>query len=51
MDNQIRRICRHCIEAIRSHGERVLVGEYSDYDTCEWCEEPDEVFDCIFEED
>lgn len=49
-------LCEHCICAIRSHGERVFVGETTFYDddydedqVCEWCEEPDEtLYKCHF---
>ena len=43
--------CGHCINAIRSHGEKIFVGPEMDYDeyeeengdppVCEWCEEGD----------
>lgn len=49
------RLCWHCIQAIRSRGEPLFVGEevYEDEDdpttyTCEWCE--DEfvtVYECL----
>lgn len=39
-------LCKHCIEAIRSRGEKVFVGEEIDMDECplarcEWCEDED----------
>lgn len=58
------RLCSYCIEAIRSRGEKVYVGEkieremdidtdghwlVDDELTCEWCEEEnDELYDCHF---
>lgn len=58
------RLCRTCIDAIKSHGENVWVGSMiereEDLDerghwsvvdglTCEWCEEEDvELYDCHF---
>lgn len=50
-------LCRNCIDAIKSRGEPVYVGEaYCDDEDengnplkCEWCEENDvELFDCMF---
>lgn len=64
MDYEHIRLCDHCIEAIRSRGEKVYVGPEIERDedvdeegrwyvsddlTCEWCEEKvDELFDCHF---
>ena len=52
-------LCSNCIEAIRSRGERVLVGETMYFETefdetvkCEWCEDdydPSDVYKCYFE--
>lgn len=50
-------LCGYCIEAIRSHGDLVLVGECLDTDIddddselpprCEWCYEDDpDVYEC-----
>ena len=50
-------LCERCIEAIRSRGEKVFVGEIV-FDTsdleygeqerkCEWCEEVDDLYECI----
>jgi len=55
-------LCRHCIDAIRSRGEKVIVfeslyysDEYSDNDNelfkCEFCDDElttDELFECEF---
>lgn len=47
-------LCESCIEAIRSRGEKVLVGERV-YDCdeseeeetpCEWCGECDDLYEC-----
>ena len=46
-------LCQHCIDAIKSRGEIVYVGsEFSDYEPdeevkCEWCDEPDIVYECM----
>ena len=46
-------LCKRCIDAIKSRGDIIYVGrEYTDYEPdeepkCEWCEEPDTVYDCI----
>lgn len=48
-------LCKHCIEAIRSHGEFLLVGEMvHDIDdaeemeiTCEWCNEYDDLYEVV----
>lgn len=50
------KLCPRCIAAIRSHGEKVFVGEstywdddYSEDDVCEWCEEGgEELYTCHF---
>lgn len=58
------KLCKRCIEAIRSHGEKVWVGPIleremdvddegkwftSDGLTCEWCEEEvEDLYDCHF---
>ena len=42
-------LCEHCIEAIKSRGEKVLVGDFHSIDEeieCEWCEEIDDVYEC-----
>lgn len=48
-------LCEHCIDAIRSRGEKVFVaGEYWDFDeedeiACEWCEETEKtLYECHF---
>lgn len=49
-------LCKNCIAAIRSRGEKVMVGELlSDYDEddkprkCEWCEEEGmEMYECAW---
>lgn len=46
-------LCRHCIEAIRSRGDFLLVGEmvYTIEEaeemeiTCEWCDEHDDLYE------
>lgn len=57
MENENRiLLCQHCIEAIRSHGEPVYVGDFAmdveeseETNTpCEWCGEYDELYDCKF---
>ena len=48
------RLCKNCIDAIRSRGESVFVGSESESEdldgtcTCEFCEEADITYDCIF---
>ena len=48
-------LCDHCIEAIRSRGEKLFVGgEFTDHEIdeeakCEWCEEEDTVYEVIFQ--
>ena len=43
-------LCGHCIEAIRSRGEKLLVGDIIDTDeksVCDWCDETDdELYEC-----
>lgn len=47
-------LCQHCIDAIKSRGERLIVlGEYMDYDesvesgtVCEWCGDNATLYDC-----
>ena len=52
-------LCTWCINGIRSHGEKVYVGDEIDYDeyfethgkeaVCEWCNEAEvEIHECIF---
>ena len=49
-------LCEHCIEAIKSHGEKLAVGdclmdevESEEEDIpCEWCGEFDELYECFF---
>ena len=45
-------LCKNCIEAIRSRGEKVWVGseiETEDEElVCEWCEYEDILYDCRF---
>ena len=47
-------LCRYCIQAIKSRGEKLFVGDevYRDDDdpktyTCEFCGEEDTIFECI----
>lgn len=50
------KLCRHCIDAIKSRGETVFVGdivpdeiETDELKICEWCEEEYiELFECMF---
>ena len=50
-------LCRHCIDAIKSRGERVFVGDLiadaeeceTDYPgeaVCDWCGEVDDLYAC-----
>lgn len=47
-------LCKNCISAIRSRGESVFVGSESESEnldgtcTCEFCDETDITYDCIF---
>lgn len=43
-------ICEHCIEAIKSHGERIFVGPLVPAKVkCEWCNEfSEDVHECVF---
>ena len=47
-------LCKNCIDAIKTRGEPIYVGPLvSDMDdeenlVCEWCAEPDTLYDCIF---
>ena len=46
-------LCEYCIEAIKSHGEKVIVGDFHSIDEeieCEWCEEKDNTYECEFKE-
>ena len=48
-------ICDYCIQAIRSHGEEIFVGDRVSSEEenlkCEFCdEEDDELFECLFED-
>lgn len=58
-NTKVHYICPYCIEAIRSHGEKILVGDLVDCDeyyeqhekepVCYWCEEPeDELREVVF---
>lgn len=55
-DIEIIHLCERCISAIRSHGERVYVGDstywnddYVEDEACEWCEEVgEELYNCHF---
>lgn len=48
------KLCKHCIQAIRSHGEKVFKGPMlMDIDeaertetSCEWCGEVDDLYQC-----
>ena len=53
-------ICTWCINGIRSHGEKIYVGDEIDYDeyfeehgkeaTCDICDElAEQIFECVFE--
>ena len=44
-------LCEHCIEEIKSRGERLTVGGFFSIDEeipCEWCDEIDDVHECEF---
>lgn len=46
-------LCKNCIDAIKTRGELIYVGPLvSDIDEdeliCEWCEEPDTLYECKF---
>ena len=48
-------LCSWCINGIRSHGEKIYVGDpiddYENNPECEWCNEDiDELFECVFED-
>lgn len=50
MDNMIF-LCDNCINAIKSRGEKVLVGDFHSVEeeiTCEWCKEIEDVYECYF---
>ena len=36
-------LCSYCIEAIKSHGDRLRVGWETTEGVCEWCDEEDEL--------
>ena len=47
-------LCSWCINGIRSHGEKVYVGDQIDEGTCEFCDEDDAeecYFECVIEEE
>ena len=55
MEDNIVYLCEHCIGAIHSRGEKIMVGECVESDDdkvkCYWCEEyfdPDELKECLF---
>jgi len=38
-------MCEYCIEAIRSHGEKIYVGDQAeDNGKCDWCDEEDTTY-------
>lgn len=44
------RCCEYCICGIRSHGEKILQGNFVGSGVCEWCdEEDDELYECMVE--
>ena len=46
------KVCEHCIEAIRSHGEKLIILEnLFEEGTCEWCGETDELSEVAFDDD
>ena len=46
------KVCKHCVEAIRSHGENVVVLQnLFEEGTCEWCNETDELVEVMLLED
>lgn len=47
------KLCRRCIDAIKSRGEIVYVGpqvfsvdDGEEEEKCDWCEEVDDLYDC-----
>ena len=44
-------LCEHCINAIKSHCEKLLVGDVADEGSCEFCGDVDELRECCFELD
>ena len=46
------KVCEHCIEAIRSHGENVIVLQnLYEEGICSWCNEKDELLEVMFADD
>ena len=46
------KICEHCVEAIRSHGEKIIVIQnLYEEGVCKWCEETDELVEAMFTDD
>ena len=47
------KICEHCVEAIRSHGENLIVLQnLYEEGVCEWCEEKtDDLVEAMFADD
>ena len=36
-------VCQYCIEEIKSHGEKIFIGDIvTEEKTCEWCDEEDD---------
>ena len=56
MKKMIKRyFCEHCIEELKSRGEKVLVGDQvytieeaeEEQKACEWCGEYDDLYECL----
>lgn len=41
--------CRYCLEEVRSRGERILEGECIGEGRCDWCDEVDDLVECLWE--
>jgi hypothetical protein len=44
MKNDFLTVCPYCVEAIKSHGEKIVIldEDYTAPQVCEWCEEETE---------
>ena len=43
------KLCPYCIEAMRSHGEKIYESDDKEEDKCDWCNEENDVTDCVIE--
>ena len=41
-------LCEHCIEELRSRGEKIYASECIDFGTCDWCGEEDDLYEVLF---